>query len=512
MGALTGKKMGRNGTVNTGIEYARSKENYSVLNNANTPFNPSDDRTEARANSDFSRLGAGISASSAAFEKLGIVRMHFVAGHEYRGLPGAVETPGDARLKRTLVLGGVSGDKLSLDTGVQNRWYVGETHDSATASSKQNNSESETSQWSTFAGWNIAIPDVLFAGNTGLAINAQHTTQNGETHRVNIQNENATQSILHFAISRSAIFTNQNSLIWSIDGSIRGSFAQNTAKRTCATGTIATDCGLSLTSQDPLLWSGHTGAQTQLSQNSSAFLRLARASRRPFIQEKMGSVSGVIPNAILKPEVSQKVTAGIALPFAIASCYYAYDTNLIFFQQVDALRIRAHNLDRVTRTGCQQQLSHTFWNNFTSSASYSWTSTSVKSPSFTQTKELPRTPTHTVQIAGSLDDALYVKTTSGWRLSPSTEFVWRSPMYLDGANFVTLNIPPQWNSIISLHESSTNSNNGNLAFSLELENVLDERSGTRSDSAGHAYMVEHSGYSGFPPPGRRLFIRAEWQM
>jgi outer membrane cobalamin receptor len=510
--ASSGVKVGEKAFVTMGGEHAESQEKYLVLNNGNTAFNTSDDSVVKRENNDFSRNSLGLSVETTAFAGFGNVRFFAVGGHEKRGIPGAVETPSDERLERILMMGGVASEHFSPRSGAQTHVLFAASGDNAKLSSERENYDSKSTQLSAYSRWNVAIPDILFPGTTGVAVDYQFTTQESETRRSNAQQDQSTQSIVRASLSRSLIFERESGETWSTDASVRVSANRSTAERSCAAGTIALDCGVQGVAEDPVIWSGHVGVQSQIGKHASLFARAARAARRPFLQERMGSVRGIIQNASLRPEKSNKLTAGVSAPFALASCYLASDRDLIFYEQVDARRVRAQNLDKVSRKGCLAQASHTFFQNISPSVSYEYARALVRSASLTEQKELPRTPQHTAQLGFSVNNVFPAAVPSNWRLAPSTTWTWRDEMYLDGANFVSLKIPAQWNATLELTRRSPVQVHERVAIAIELENLLDDRAGTRSDSAGRSYVVEHAGYSGFPPPGRRYFLRAEWHM
>ncbi len=505
-------RVGSMGRVNTAFEYARSRENYPVFNNSNTPFNTSDDSVVLRQNNDFERYSVGLSGETTVFESLGKVRVHIIGGKEARGIPGAVETPSDARLSRSLFFLSLSSDRLFLESGVLSRWTLGATQDNAVRTSKIENGYSESSQKNGTLAWTVSVPHFLFPGKTAFSLNGEYFHSQNDTHLGNVQSETSVQTTGHAALSRSFVFLRKSGLNWSVDSSLGASVDSAATKKKCGNLLLGSACHSEISVTSPPVFSTHVGAQTQLGANVSAFVRLAQNARRPFLQERMGSVVGVLANSQLRPERSRKVSVGVSLPAAILSCYQASDADLIFYQQVNAQQMQAQNIDSVYLTGCQAQLSHKMWNSVSSLFSYQWTKSSVQSPNLSETKELPRTPKHLIQAALSVDNVLPISFVKNWKGSPATDLTWRSPVFLDGANFVELSLPVQWNIAFEIQSSREQSAENNILFALELENVLDDRAGTRSDSSGHSYTVEHVGYSGFPPPGRRYFLKVEWRV
>lgn len=475
-------------------DLSRSDENYPVRNDNGT-VRTDDDTTERRRNNGFVRGGGGFVASLGTLPILGTSHAMVVSGAEERGLPGPVGSRQEVRLTRRLALGSLEGSSTDPLSGRrQDLQLFLRASDARRAGQTQRDGMAGMR-----ATWEIPFRLASELGSGSLSLLGLHDRFGGSRDGIGMA---ARSTFLQGALERTERWEPAPELL--VSASVLGKLATSLVRqhRDCGASFAESGCGIWQRERESPARSALLSVQAA-TPGAAAYARFAFSERAPRTVERYGSVDGIRPNPQLRRETSEKIEAGLAWRAVRLYGFGGRERDLIFLQQLAPTLLQHTNLARVRRFGLGAEGDLRLLDRLDLGLDYHFTYTRVvreNSPS----GPLPRTPAHEVQLTSTVALPELARGLAAETAGVRARMRTTSSFALDVLNQIRLTPPPELDLGIWLQFRMREEQR--LLAKFELLNVLDDRHGRRADTSGLTTSVEHLGFAGFPPPGRRVLL------
>ncbi len=476
------------------LEISQSKENFPYLNNNNTLSRSDDDFVTNRKNNDFQKKSAGFVLQIYNVPHVGHIDFSVLGGLEKRGFPGMTSSPLDSRMRQNLFITQAKSSTFWPNSGFEMQTQWAHSQNAVAVNSEKNPFFVETvEQKSKFYYFKtkFSVPSLSDYNGTSAWQISNSLAQIDSRVKKNQGSLELFES--KQAQNHSMVLSGHQDLVISFDSEHKISF------------TVEGGGDTGFLKGAPISVLPFANASAQFSNQLMApFVRISQESRRPALHELEGGPRGLLANASLRPETSQKLELGIFSELLNITWYGAQDEYLIFLQSAGGQAMQYNNLEFGKRTGVDISTDISLFDLLNMSVVYHW----LNAHSFDlegRKNWVPRSPEH---IFETHFNSKLLTLGSDHSVNVNCGVLYQSSFYLDRANSILLKTKPTLDMSIQWRIKNLKTIK-EIALNLEANNLTGSTNASQSDIAGNKASVDHIGFPGFPEPGRRFYITLE---
>lgn len=494
------------------IEYSSSKDDYPVFNNNNSILNSSAGQYQNLQNNDFKKASVyfGLNSHQSWVGKISNSTLYTDFD---KGIPGAVGSSTNARLKKKLFLLTVSTEKLNSNNGILWNNQLGillnksEIENFTNGFSAQaNNSLNTTLQ---LKSW-LSIPtEFIYNEKSGITFEYLNFSQKTASSVPAVNNNSYDSSSkgqrhdFRLGVFESILIPVKDNYSLSLNANAWVSVAQAQTEISCNNLSMQSNCNSSFDKNEKNLY-GYLLSFQHKYENIINYLRYSLSTRRPYLSELYGAPGGVLANTDLLEEKSKKIEFGLIFPYIELGYFYTFDNNLIFLHDIGQNSSQYQNIEDSYRNGFFLSSDYYIYEKWKLFLIYQY----INSRMLRNDNEyvIPRSSTHSVNTGTSIENINLVNfDKSAVFFAAYFNLNWQSEFYLDYMNINKVQIPPIYNSGFSFLLSN-NSKQKQISLALDIYNIANETYATVSNSTGFSQQMQTNGYIGYPPPGRRFYL------
>ena len=505
-------QLNNNFSVFSAVEATSSKEDYPVFNNNNSVLNANKGQYENLQNNDFQKYSGyfHLNINSSLFDNINSATLY--TDYE-KGIPGAVSSASNARIKKKLFISTLQAEKFYPDNGIMWNNQVGLILNKSEISNfsegyttQANSSFNSTAQ---IKSW-ITIPTQFISEEkSGIILEYLNFTQNTSASvpaaldNSSDSQSNSQRQEFHLGFFESIYFpiSKNYSLSFNLNSWI--SAAQSKISIDCNKGNLQGICNTKNNNIEKNIY-GYSLSIQQKYLFVINYLRYTLAMRRPYLAEMYGSPSGILANSNLQEEQSKKIEFGFTFPYFEIGTFYTKDSNLIFLQEINQFLSQYQNIEDSNRVGLYLNSDVYLYKNWKFYFSYQY----VKSLMTKNKNEyfVPRSSENSINTGTSVDNIFLTKFNEySTYFGSYVNLNWQSEFYLDYLNINKVEIPPIYNTGFSF-QFKNRKEQRNFIFSFDIFNIADETYARVSNITGFSQQMQTNGYIGYPPPGRRFYL------